>query len=171
MFSGNQPFTYDLAELGRYYRGYEALMQHWREVLPPGVMIEIEYEKLVDDIEGNARSLIEHCGMAWEDACVAFHKTRRTVVTASAVQVRAPVYRTSVGRWRPYEKFLQPLIEALKVEAPDSGASDPVGALHDVSLPPQPVAPKIGIEIGGSAGVPRSAVVSSEMVNPQVGGG
>jgi tetratricopeptide (TPR) repeat protein len=171
MFSGNQPFSYDLAELGRYYRGYEALMQHWREVLPPGVMIEIEYEKLVDDIEGNARSLIEHCGMAWEDACVAFHKTRRTVATASAVQVRAPVYRTSVGRWRPYEKFLQPLIEALQVEAPDSGASDPVGALHDFSLPPQPVAPKMGIEIGGGAGVPRSAVVSSEMVNPQVGGG
>jgi tetratricopeptide (TPR) repeat protein len=120
MFSGNQPFTYDLAELGRYYRGYEALMRHWREVLPPGVMIEVEYEKLVDDIEATARSLIAHCGMPWEDGCVAFHQTQRTVATASAVQVRAPIYRTSVGRWRPYEKFLQPLIQALNSEASDS---------------------------------------------------
>ena len=163
MFSGNQPFTYDLAELGRYYRGYEALMQHWREVLPPGVMIEVEYEKLVDDIEGNARSLIEHCGLEWEDACVAFHNTKRTVATASAIQVRAPVYRTSVGRWRPYENFLQPLIKAL-----NSGASDHAAALHGVSPPPEPVAPKIAIETGiaGRTDVPPGVVVSNEMVNP-----
>jgi hypothetical protein len=118
-FSGNRPFTYDLGELGRYHRGYEALMQHWRQVLPPGVMIEIEYEKLVDDIEGHARTLIAHCGLEWEDACLAFHQTKRAVATASAVQVRVPAYRTSIGRWRPDEKFLQPLIEALNLGAPD----------------------------------------------------
>jgi tetratricopeptide (TPR) repeat protein len=113
LFTGNQSFTYDLGELARYYRGYAALMDHWRSVLPPGVMIEIQYEDLVADIEGQTRAIVDHCALPWEDACLAFHKTRRSVKTASAVQVREPVYRTAVGRWRPYESFLQPLIEAL----------------------------------------------------------
>jgi tetratricopeptide (TPR) repeat protein len=113
LFTGNQPFTYDLGELGRYYRSYAALMDHWREVLPKGVMIDVQYETLVDDLEGQARALIAHCGLEWEEACLAFHKTKRPVQTASAVQVRAPVYRTSIGRWRQYDKFLQPLLEAL----------------------------------------------------------
>ena len=113
MFAGNQPFTYDLGELGRYYRGYAAMMAHWHEVLPKGVMIDVAYEELVDDLEGQARAMIAHCGLPWEDACLAFHLTKRPVQTASAVQVRTPVYSTSVGRWRAYEKFLQPLAEAL----------------------------------------------------------
>jgi tetratricopeptide (TPR) repeat protein len=113
LFTGNQPFTYDLGELGRYYRGYAALMDHWHDVLPKGVMIDVQYEKLVDDIEGQARALIAHCGLEWEDACRAFYNTERSVQTASAVQVRAPVYRSSIGRWRRYERFLQPLLEAL----------------------------------------------------------
>src|SRR5436190_21855497 len=79
MFSGNQPFSYDLAELGRYYRGYEGLMRYWREVLPPGVMIEVEYEELVDDVEGQARRLIAHCGLAGEDAVLASLPPERPV--------------------------------------------------------------------------------------------
>jgi tetratricopeptide (TPR) repeat protein len=118
VFTGNQPFSYDLGELGRYYRGYEALMAHWHEVLPKGVMIDVQYEALVDDIEGQARAMIAHCGLEWEDACLSFHETERSVRTASAVQVRAPVYRSSIGRWRAYEKFLQPLVEALNPAAP-----------------------------------------------------
>jgi tetratricopeptide (TPR) repeat protein len=155
MFTGNQPFTYDLGELGRYYHGYEALMQHWREVLPPGVMIEVEYEKLVDDIEGHARSLIDHCGLEWEDACLAFHKTRRPVATASALQVREPVYRTSVGRWRPYEKFLLPLIEALNSGAPDAAA-------HRIALSPEPVAGKIDPKPDRGSSMAAGVVFSSE---------
>jgi tetratricopeptide (TPR) repeat protein len=161
MFTGNQPFSYDLAELGRYYRGYEALMQHWREVLPPGVMIEVEYEKLVDNIEGHARTLIDHCGLEWEEACLAFHETKRPVATASAVQVRAPVYRTSVGRWRPYEKFLQPLLEAL-----NPGGADDAGS-HGVPLSPESMVEKIDSEPdGGRRNRVPAGVFASEIASP-----
>ena len=120
------PFTYDLGELGRYYLGYATLMEHWRSVLPHGVMIEVQYEELVADLDGQARAIVDHCGLKWEDACLAFHKTPRPVKTASSVQVRQPIYRTSVGRWRRYENFLQPLMEALR--APDGvGPRKPAG--------------------------------------------
>jgi len=118
LFSGNQAFAYDQGELARYYRGYVALMEHWRSVLPPGVMIEVQYEDLVADLEGQAWAIVDHCGLPWEAACLAFHKTERPVKTASSIQVREPVYRTSVGRWRPYESFLQPLMEALNAGTP-----------------------------------------------------
>jgi tetratricopeptide (TPR) repeat protein len=128
LFSGNQSFAYDLGELARYYRGYAALMEHWRSVLPPGVMIEVQYEDLVADLEGQARTIVEHCGLPWEDACLAFHKTARPVKTASSVQVREPVYRTSIGRWRPYETFLQPLIQALNAATLDDAGSIQTGS-------------------------------------------
>jgi len=110
---GNVPFTYDLAELGRYYRSYESLMAHWHDVLPPNVMIDVQYEELVADIEGQARRMIAHCGLEWDARCLSFHHTERPVLTASAVQVRQPIYKTSVGRWRDYEPFLGPLLSAL----------------------------------------------------------
>jgi tetratricopeptide (TPR) repeat protein len=113
LFTANQPFSYDLAELGRYYRAYEALMQHWRNVLPNGVMLEVQYEQVVDDLEGQARRLVAHCGLDWDDACLAFHKTQRPVWTASVTQVRQPIYKSAVGRWRVYERFLGPLTKAL----------------------------------------------------------
>ena len=118
MFTGRQPFACDLGELGRYYRGYAALMEHWHEVLPRGVMIDVAYEELVEDLDGQARAMIAHCGLDWQDACLAFHTTERPVQTASALQVRTPIYKTSVGRWRHYEKFLPPLLEALNPAAP-----------------------------------------------------
>jgi tetratricopeptide (TPR) repeat protein len=113
LFSRDQPFSYDLAELGRYYRAYEALMAHWRRVLPEGVMLEVQYEQLVDDLEGQARRLIAHCGLEWDDACLSFHQTKRAVHTASVTQVRRPIYKSSVGRWRPEAALLQPLLEGL----------------------------------------------------------
>lgn len=109
----HQPFTYDLGELGRYYRAYAMLMEHWRGVLPPGVMLDVRYEDVVADLEGQARAIVDHCGLAWEGACLSFHENRRPVRTSSLLQVRKPIYRTSVGRWRRYESFLKPLIEAL----------------------------------------------------------
>jgi tetratricopeptide (TPR) repeat protein len=123
LFTGDQSFTYDLGELGRYYRGYAALMEHWRSVMPPGAMIEVQYEDLVADLEGQARTIVDHCGLPWEDACLVFHQTKREVKTASSVQVREPVYRTSIERWRPYEAFLQPLIQALNAGAQDDGGA------------------------------------------------
>lgn len=113
LFKGDLPFTYDLAEVGRYYRAYEGLMEHWRRVLPPGLMLEIAYENLVGDLEGSARRLLAHCGLEWNAACLNYDKTERVVLTASAAQVRQPIYRTSIGRWRPYGDLLQPLFDAL----------------------------------------------------------
>lgn len=116
LFTVGQPYSYDLGELGRYYRAYQELMQHWRNVLPAGVMLEVQYEEVVDDLEGQARRLVAHCGLEWDDACLEFHKTQRPVRTASVSQVRQPIYKSAVGRWRVYEKFLGPLTKALTCE-------------------------------------------------------
>ncbi|HEY1257675.1 MAG TPA: sulfotransferase [Stellaceae bacterium] len=113
LFGGEQPHTYDLAELGRYYRAYARLMEHWREVLPPGVMLDIRYEDVVADIEREARRIVAHCGLEWHDACLDFHRTQRPVHTASSAQVRRPIYRSSIGRRRPPDDMLAPLLEAL----------------------------------------------------------
>src|ERR1700746_3664577 len=83
-----------ICELGRYYRAYDGLMLHWREALPPGTMIEMDYEELVGDLEGQARRLIAHCGLQWSPTCLSFYSTERVVATASAAQVRQPIYRS-----------------------------------------------------------------------------
>ncbi|HUO23761.1 MAG TPA: sulfotransferase [Caulobacteraceae bacterium] len=113
-FSEGQDFAYDLTELGRYWRACERLMDHWRAILPPGRMLEIDYEAVVGDLEGQARQLIAHCGLEWDPACLAFHASGREVRTASAAQVRRPLYGSSIGRWRRFEHRLGPLIEALE---------------------------------------------------------
>ena len=108
-----QDFSYDLAELGRYYRCYSELMTHWRAVVPPDAILDVSYEDVVDDLEGQARRLIDYCGLPWDDRCLSFHKTSRTVKTASAVQVRQPLFRSSLQRWRKYEAGIGPLLQAL----------------------------------------------------------
>jgi tetratricopeptide (TPR) repeat protein len=113
LFLNGQYFSYDLAELGRYYRGYRELMTHWRSVLPSGAMLEVSYEDVVDDLEGQARRLIDYCGLPWDDHCISFYKTIRLVKTASAAQVRQPLFRTSLQRWRKYEAGLTPLLQEL----------------------------------------------------------
>src|SRR5208282_3755004 len=107
--AASQPYSYDLGELGRYYRAYEKVMAHWRNVLPAGVMLEVQYEEVVDDLERQARRIVAHCGLEWDDACLEFHKTERAVRTVSHAQVRQPIYRSSVGRWRPDAALLRPL--------------------------------------------------------------
>ncbi len=111
---GDIPFAYDLGELGRYYRAYEDLMAHWRSILPAGIMLEIEYEDLVNDFERNVRRMLAHCGLEWDERCMAFHQTRRQVLTMSARQVREPLFRSSLQRWRPAEALLQPLLDGLQ---------------------------------------------------------
>jgi tetratricopeptide (TPR) repeat protein len=113
---GWQNQSYELGELGRFYHAYEQLMEHWRRVLPAAAMLEVRYEDLVADLEGQARRMIDYCGLEWNAACLQFHKTARPVRTASTVQVRQPIYRTSVGRWRPQEEVLRPLLAGLKGE-------------------------------------------------------
>ena len=85
-------------------------MEHWRKVLPVP-LLEVDYEETVADLEGVARKLIAWCGLEWEPRCLAFHQTNRPVRTASAIQVRRPVFQTSVGRWKHYEH--EPLLAAL----------------------------------------------------------
>ena len=113
LFGADLPYTFDLGELGRYYRAYEALMAHWREVLPADVMLEVQYEDLVADLEGQTRRILAHVGLDWDSRRLDFHLTQRRLRTASATQVRQPIYSSSVGRWRPYAPFLGPLIDAL----------------------------------------------------------
>jgi tetratricopeptide (TPR) repeat protein len=112
LFARGQPYSYDLSELGRYCRSYQKLMAHWHEVIP-GVILDVHYEAVVEDLEQQARRVIAHCGLAWDSACLDFYRTQRSVRTASAAQVRQPIYRSSVGRWRLHERALQPLLEAL----------------------------------------------------------
>jgi tetratricopeptide (TPR) repeat protein len=115
MFAGRQDFAYDLAEFGAYCRAYASLMEHWRSLLPPDRFTEIDYEHLVDDVEGEARRLVDFLGLDWEEACLSFHKTERQVRTASVNQVRKPLFRDSVGRWRRYAGHLEPLLAALQL--------------------------------------------------------
>lgn len=113
LFTFGLYFTYDLGELGRYYRAYSELMAHWRSVLPPGAILDVVYEDVVHDLEGQARRLIDYCGLPWDNRCVSFHQNTRPVKTASAVQVRQPLFRGSIERWRKYEGSLGPLLAEL----------------------------------------------------------
>jgi tetratricopeptide (TPR) repeat protein len=115
LFSGEQTYTYDLGELGRYYRRYEQLMGHWHRVLPTNRILDVCYEDVVADLEAQARRIIAYCGLPWDDGCLSFHNTDRPIHTASAMQVRQPIYKNAVGRWRVYEEHLGPLLTALGI--------------------------------------------------------
>jgi tetratricopeptide (TPR) repeat protein len=111
-FAEGQTFSYDLEDLGRYYRCYLSLMDHWDAVLP-GTVLRVSYERLVADTEAGVRRLLAHCGLPFEEACLRFHETRRAVRTASAEQVRRPIYTSAVGYWRNFASQLEPLRRAL----------------------------------------------------------
>jgi tetratricopeptide (TPR) repeat protein len=113
LFPTGQLYSYDLGELGRYYRGYRTVMAHWHSVLPDDAMLDVSYEAVVEDFETQMRRVIAYCGLPWDDQCLEFHRTQRPVRTASAVQVRQPLFRTSLQRWRRYETWLAPLLRAL----------------------------------------------------------
>ena len=113
LFTTEQYHTYDLAELGRYYRRYQQLMAHWGAILPPGRILDVRYEDVVADLEGQARRIIAHCGLEWDPRCLSFHTTKRPVRTASMLQVRQQLYQSGIGRAHVYEEFLAPLRDAL----------------------------------------------------------
>jgi tetratricopeptide (TPR) repeat protein len=112
LFAHGQEFAYGLEDLARYYRTYLELMRHWDRVLP-GRVLRVQHEDLVDDLQGNVRRLLEYCGLDFEPACVEFHKTERSVRTASSEQVRRPIYREGLDQWRHYEPWLSELRGAL----------------------------------------------------------
>jgi Tfp pilus assembly protein PilF len=117
LFKDDMPHSYDLSELGRYYRKYAELMDHWHKVLPKGVLRTVQYEDVVADTEKEAKALIEFIGLDWDPKCVDFHKSDRPVKTASVAQVRKPIYKTSVKRWKKYGDGLQPLVDAIEGKA------------------------------------------------------
>ena len=111
--NNNLEYTYDLAELGGYYANYARLMEHWRTVLPADAFFEVQYEDIVFDLELHARKIIRYCGLDWDDACINFHKSERFIHTSSMSQVRQPIYKSSVERWKSYRKYLGPLLDTL----------------------------------------------------------
>jgi hypothetical protein len=119
LFSDELNYTYDLAELGRYYRHYQALMAHWHRVLPPGRILDVRYEEVVANLEGVARRIVAHCGLEWDANCLTFYQSQRRIRTASVTQVRQPVYKSSVGRRLQYETFLAPLLAELALPTGD----------------------------------------------------
>ena len=113
LFAEGSETLYDLADIGAEYVGYRQTMAHWGQVLP-GRVVEVRHEALVADPEGQIRWLVtQACSLPWDDACLTFHASERAVRTASAAQVRRPIFRTSLERWRRYERHLGPLREAL----------------------------------------------------------
>src|SRR5262249_17465392 len=100
--------------LGCFHRLYQELMAGWQGLLPQGAVLELPYEGLVGDFEAEARKLVAYCGLPWDDACLSFYAADRPVRTASLAQVRQPIYTSSVGRWKKYEKELAPLMAALE---------------------------------------------------------
>lgn len=105
LFGRGQNFTYDMLDLAHYYQQYDAMIKHWREVLP-GKILDVHYEETVTDLESQVRRILDHCELPFEESCVRFHETERAVKTASSEQVRQPIYTGALGKWRRYEKHL-----------------------------------------------------------------
>ncbi len=118
-FKSGQLFSKDLAAAGHYYRQYEKLMAHWKRVLPIEIL-EIRYETLVENQERETRRLLDFLDLPWDERCLAFHENRRIVATASIEQVRQPLYRRSVARWRRYQHHIGPLLESLGLTPDDA---------------------------------------------------
>lgn len=129
LFRMAYPFSYSLDDLGRYWLAWNTLMTHWRRVLPAERYLEIDYEELIEQQEPVTRRLVAHAGLPWQDACMAFERNRQPSLTASAAQVRQPIYRSSIGLWKNYRQQLAPLramfeSAGIDVEAHDTERSE-----------------------------------------------
>ena len=116
LFADALNFTYDLGDLGRYCRDYQKLTAYWAKTLPASHFLEVDYEAVVDDIETEARRMLDFLELPWDPACLEFYRVERPVRTASVNQVRQPIYRSSSGRWRKHADALQPLLQVLEIE-------------------------------------------------------
>ncbi len=127
LFGKGQHFTYDMVELGMYYIEYDAMMKHWHKVLP-GRVLDVHYEETVTDLEGQVRRILEFCGLPFEEQCLRFYESDRAVKTASSEQVRQPIYKGALGKWRKYEAHLDewkeelaPILDELPEVVRDAG--------------------------------------------------
>ena len=112
LFAEGQEFSYDLTDIGRYYRDYLDLMAHWESVFP-GQILRVQYEDVVNDLESQTKRLLDYCELNFEDACLSFYKTKRAVRTASSEQVRQPINKKGLEQWKHFEQWLAPLKTAL----------------------------------------------------------
>ena len=112
LFAQGQEFTYGLAEAGSYYKSYVNLMDHWNEVLPNKIL-RVNNEDIIDDLEGQVTKMLEFLELPFEDSCITFYETDRSVRTASSEQVRKPINKSGMDRWKPYAKNLKPLLDGL----------------------------------------------------------
>ena len=112
LFAQGQEFTYSVEDIARYYRTYLEVMEHWDRVLP-GKVLRVQHEEVVENLEGNVRRILDHCGLPFEEACVEFHKTKRSVRTPSSEQVRQPIFKDGLEQWKNFEEWLEPLKVAL----------------------------------------------------------
>jgi len=112
LFASGQEFTYGLEDIARYYRSYVELMNHWDAVLP-GKILRVQHENVVEDLEGSVRRILDFCGVEFQAPCVEFHKTERSIRTASSEQVRRPIFKEGLDQWRNFEPWLEPLRTAL----------------------------------------------------------
>jgi tetratricopeptide (TPR) repeat protein len=115
LFRTAYPFSYDLEQIGRYYAAYHRLMEHWQRVWP-GRILDVDYEALVDDQEAVSREIVRHCHLKWSDACLTYHENATPTATASAAQVREPIYRQARDLWRKIEHHLEPMARTLRAE-------------------------------------------------------
>ena len=125
-FENGQKFSNDLGDLGRFYRFSRRLMAHWKTLFP-GEILEIQYEEIVMDTEESVRNLLAFCELPWQQSCLEFYKTERPVRTASFAQVRQPIYRNALARWKNYEHHFTPLLEALDTPAAKASTSSSGG--------------------------------------------
>jgi tetratricopeptide (TPR) repeat protein len=116
-FTEGNEFSYDLEALGRYYLRYTKIMEHWHRVLPPGRILDVRYEDIVDNTEHEVKRILEYLELPWDQDCLNFYKNTRAVKTASASQVRKPIYTSSVARWKRFENHLLPLMEIVNGES------------------------------------------------------
>jgi hypothetical protein len=112
-FAKGQTFTYDMFELGEFYLHYDNLMHHWNDVLP-GKVLRVQYEDVVQNLDTQVRRILDYCGLPFEEGCVNFHETKRSVRTASSEQVRQPIYSGSVNTWQRFDSHLEPLKDILE---------------------------------------------------------
>jgi len=130
LFKDAYPFSYDLREIARYYAAYRRLMSHWDAVLP-GIILNVSYEDLVENFESEIRRVLAHCGLPWHGACLEFHRNPHPTATASAAQVRRPLYDSSLRLWEKYQDELRPL-RAMLIEE----------GIPETELARQPAAPR-----------------------------
>ena len=114
LFGEGQEFSYSLDDIGRYYRAYEQLMDHWHKAMP-GQILTVQHEDVLNDLEGQVRRILDYCGLPFESQCLSFYKTRRVIKTPSSEQVRQPIYRSGMQQWKPFEPYLDELKAALKI--------------------------------------------------------